>query len=175
MGVDCIAQLPANVRAVDVGNVIGRLAGLPARRCKIGNSKSIFVEVPGVSVKPGSSNAPEYAHIVVAPPPGVASICAPLRVSYSFEGDGGCRKLMHRSRPIWLAIFRRLVNFFGGKLDYSDFDDIECDHYVPPKPNAENCPNTGAEWEALQLRILNLPALTEADIEAERENAYYKD
>lgn len=177
MGADCRVQLPANVRVLDVANVLGKLAGLPAKRCKIGNSKAVFVEVPGVSVEPGDANAPEYAHITVSPPPGVTSICAAplLRFLYSFEGDGGCRELMRRSKPIWLAFFRKLVNFFGGKLDYSDFDDIECDHYVPPKPDSENCPNTGAEWDALQLRILELPALTEADIEAERAHAYYKD
>lgn len=178
MGADCRVQLPANVRVLDVANVLGKLAGLPAEQYTIGNSKAVFVRVNGVTITPSGANMPYYVEITITPEHDGDNLIGGLKscqFGYSFEGPGGARHMGERSRPWRLAVFRKLVNFFGGKLDYSDFDDIECDHYVPPKPNSENCPNTGAEWDALQLRILNLPALTEAAIEAERAHAYYKD
>jgi hypothetical protein len=50
---------------------------------------------------------------------------------YYFEfGDKGERGLMPASRPYWLAVGKKLVDTFGGRIDYSDFDDCHNDYEV---------------------------------------------
>jgi hypothetical protein len=82
-------------------------------------------------------------------------------LSYHFETDCGKGRLLNvRSRAIWLAVGNRLIDFFGGSIDYQDCDEIDVDVKKPWKGVALNCPSDGKEWYAFQQRILDIKPIT---------------
>jgi hypothetical protein len=173
MGVDARIRLPANVRLGEVAECIGVLLGLkprkePLQHCRDG---AWAVRVDGVTVT-GNVTMPTCADInIVGATIGENSKRWFL---YHFEGSpNGERLIIPRSTALNIAMGRRLVEFFGGEMDYSNCDNIDCDYRIEPKGEDENHPEDGEPWQNLQERILNLPPLTEAEVAEWQEVAAY--
>jgi hypothetical protein len=73
-----------------------------------------------------------------------------------------------------MAIMHRLVDFFGGILDYNDCDDIDNNYEVEAKSWEDNRPSDGEAWYRLQNRILDLKPITEEEWRSYDKVAYYK-
>ena len=82
--------------------------------------------------------------------------------------------MIPRSTAWNIAAGRRLIQFFGGKLAYTDYD-RSYDETVPPKQNGENAPENDPFWSVLQERILKETPLSPEEIEDARQFAAYKD
>jgi hypothetical protein len=76
--------------------------------------------------------------------------------------------------PDGVVLMTKVVDFFGGELDYNDSDDSECDYSVPEKTVDENSPQDGEAWYNFQNRVLNIKPLTKEEWEAADKHAAYK-
>lgn len=74
------------------------------------------------------------------------------------------------STPWWIAVCRRLVDLFGGALDYNDCDLSEADYFRFETPIDHD-----ALYVARQRAILDLKPVTGPEIEACRGFAAYSD
>jgi hypothetical protein len=173
MGVDVRVSLPGNVQVRNVANVMGVLAGCPASKRYFANDPSggWGTAVEGVEVK--STSSPEMAEIRLT-----GKLCDGEHrhfCFYHFEPDSGeGRLMMPRSTAFWIAVMTKVVDFFGGTIDYRDSDDSDCDYSVPAKSNQENSAGDGDAWYDLQNRILNIVPVTEEELLAAKEHASYK-
>lgn len=157
MGVDCKITLPANVRIDDVAKVIGISAGCPKEKRPLGpsypNSFSIHVKNIAYDILQTMPQAPTIV---------INQDCVDglkHHVMFFFEYKGK-RLLNPRSTAFWIAVAHRLVDFFGGSIDYRDCDDVEVDYERPEKSNAENCPEGGNDWDVFQERLWALEPMT---------------
>ncbi len=162
MGVDCKVYLPSRVRVRDVASVIGALLGAEVRRDALGDNGSIVAHVQGVKVKACGGSLVECCEITYQD----------RWFLFHFEfGRRGEPGIMPRCTAKNIAMCKRLADFFGGRVDFSDCDSSECDYFVDEQDgiNAED----GAEWNALQQRICDVQPLTEREIEACEKFAAY--
>ena len=165
MGVDCRVTLPDRVRVQDVADVIAACAGNRPERCSFGQGRGWYADVPGVKVS-GCDGTPGMASIIFPDVNGESRI-----VYYHFEWSSGGRGMLPPSTPFWVAIAKRLVDFFGGSVDYGDADDSEQDY---TRPWREDCrAEDGAEWEAFQERKMRVTPLTLGEFEEARRVAAY--
>lgn len=171
MGVDCRCYLPAWVRVYDVALVLGILSGLEKSKKPLISADGWYTEVAGVRVVSGGDSQPQCVWI------DCATVSRPrVGVLYHFEPSyGKGRLLMPRSRPFWIAACRRLVDFFGGELDYNDCDESDIDYTVPAKPWEEISPEDGPAWQALQQRLFDLEPLSEEELAWAQTVAAYPD
>lgn len=175
MGVDCKVTLAPGARLQDVAEVIGIAAGLPSRRweLKTGRNEGQFlaVAVDGVSVK-GYERMPQLAEISLDGP------CVDGEtvhgIAYHFEWSGGevpgCTGLMPRSTPFWCAVMRRVVDFFGGSIDFNDSDETELDYFAPV---AHRAAADGRPWQEFQDAIASVEPVTPAEMDEARKWAAY--
>jgi hypothetical protein len=158
------------VRVKDVATVLGAAAGLPVvKRQFTGGRDGWAAEVEGVTVE--TTSVPHMLHLDFKAPQGQTLVdgmawhyCS---FHYEYERSDG-RLLMPRSNAFWVAIGKRLVDFFGGTVDYNDCDDVEVDYQRPKKSRKLNAPTSGAEWTAFQERLLAVKPLSAKELE----NAY---
>ncbi len=143
MGVDCRIILPHNVRVDDVVKVIGIAAGFKPEL--IHETWGSYVKVAGVKIENTSV-------------PSMCQINFDGRfVYYHFEAENGKGRLLNpKSTDFWIAIGRRLVDFFGGELDYSDCDIDDVDYARKSKGNNLNCPSNGKPWMSFQNRLMEI-------------------
>lgn len=175
MGVDARVTLPANVRLSNVANVMGAVAGCPA-------TKSFFdrdpkngwsTRVEGVEVL--TTSIPSMCEIRITPPNGCVDGEKSHFTFYHFEPDNGVGRLMlPRSTAFWIAVMHRVVDFFGGEIDYNDCDDVSCDYSVPHKTWEENSPSDGEAWYTFQNRILEIKPITVEEWNSFNLEAAYK-
>lgn len=165
MGVNCRITLPPAARVDDVANVIGRLSGAKAIWKELDGSGGWYCKVEQVTVKP--SSVPECADIQWTGADGVFQY-----VMYHFEWDEkGNRGLLPTSTAFWVAAACRLVDFFGGQVDYNDSDGQMCDYSRRQQPGIHA--NDGEEWDQLQEKIMAVKPLTGADLKAAAAVAAY--
>lgn len=164
MGIDCLIYLPGNVRAKDVADVIAVAFG--AKPYKYVHSSSYgrdswWTEVDGVRVE-GYTSSAGLADIMIGKS-NDAIICSYL---YHFEcGKGTDRLIMPRSTPESIAMGRRLIKFFGGKVISNDCSDKPKTWRAKHKSDSENQPDDGKPWERFQARKLALTPLTNSEID----------
>jgi hypothetical protein len=167
MGVDCKVSLPANVSFRNVLSVLGVLLGCKATKEPLGRD-SWHAHVQGAEAR--SCDVTGLVNFVIS----IDGECV-MHHPFHFEFDSsGRRGMMFGSSPERIALCRALAKFFGGSVDYNDCDNREKDYVVKAKSNAENNPEDGKPWYALQERILKLKPLSKKDIDACREYAAYK-
>jgi hypothetical protein len=170
MGVDCKVKLPPGVRVRDVGKVLSILSGAKVEKRSFSNfgDSGWSAHVPSLAFKDAGV---EPTCTVITWIDGDQSAQGQL-YHFEFSRDGS-RGMMGRSYAAWIATCKRLVDFFGGEVDYQDCDDIDCDYKreSPPDFNAED----GDEWVSLQERILNCQPITDEEIEVCEEFAAYEE
>lgn len=169
MGVNCRIILPDNVQLGNVTNVIGVLCGLKPKKRYFSPSEGWATCVPGATYKPCDSLIAECAVIIIKAPllPHIQEYRnAPPTpyVRYHFEPERGGRLLMPPSTNFWVAIGKRLVQFFGGYIDYNDCDDVEMNFSRRKKPRYINSPVDGRAWYKFQNRLLKLKPLTRNEL-----------
>lgn len=170
MGVDARIYLPPQVAVDYVAEAIAIAGGAKWEDQDIGGArdKLIVVKVPSLEVKPAS----------------VVSL-VDIRffdeirqvhryVNYHFEfGMKGERGFMPRSRAYWLAVGKKVVDAFGGRLDYADCDDSDADYEVEVRWPEEWERNPG--YQQLQTILRGITPVTAEDIAAMADFAAYPD
>jgi hypothetical protein len=163
MGTDCKITFPGDVRADDAAKVIGILLGCEKHWTESGNARWVDVD----NAKVGHTSMPKCAEITAEGPMGT------VRALWHFEfGEGASRGMLPTSRPTWIAIARRMVEFFGGKVDYQDTDAVEV-NYSAKKPRKVNNPSDDKAWDDFHNELWQLKPLTKAEIEKCRKLAGY--
>lgn len=164
MGVDCRIMLPGNVRVRDVMAVMAVAVGFkPTRRDLPGGG--FYTKVEGVTVD----------HTYCSDPSSFFMRFDGRQCYFTFESDSnpGGRLLMPKSTAFWCLVGQRLVDFFGGKVDYNDCDDNDFDYRRPNKSSARNAPTNGNPWEEFQTRLANVKPITRAELQAFTGNVGY--
>ncbi len=168
MGVDTRIILPPDARIQDVANVMGIFAGLKPER-EILSQGSMYVKVPGVKVA-GLETLPECANIILEGDMVDGENGHHILWHWEFSENVG-HLLMPRSTAFWIAIGERLVDFFGGDVDYNDCDSIEVDYHRTS--DYKNNPSDGDPWNAHQERIWNCKSITYEDmVSVDHHSAY---
>lgn len=182
MGVNCTIDLPPSVRVDYVAMAIGVLSGLTPEKAYFGSGSDggWAARVPGVDVQPVGRTSPGMVDITIAKP----HRSSPLidgevvhSVFYFFESsdDNGkpVRSLNPPSTAYWISVGRALIRLFGGKIDFSDTDDVDVNEKRPAWKH--NNASDGEPWYELQNRIMNIKPLTEKDLDANVKHAAYGD
>jgi len=146
----CRLYLPGGVKIRQVRDVIGILAGLPVRRVEK-PTPAIWIKVVGVYEE--NTTQVGFAKIKLAGQ--MVDGEEKHEVYYDFETPSGEKKISVKSSPFWQAICRRLVEFFGGRLDLNDIEGEGDDIVVEPRERT---------LEELNLELLNLRPLTEDEL-----------
>jgi hypothetical protein len=141
MSVNMRIYLPATVQLRDVADVIGIVSGLtPKKELFTPMSRGWAARVDGIEFRdyPGT---PEMVEIIVAKPHRALPLVDGEHVhsiTYHFEAvdpnGRACRYLAPKSTAFWIAVGNRLLEFFGGVVDYNDSDLIEIDKSERAKP-----------------------------------------
>lgn len=173
MGVDMRVKLPANVQVENVAKVMGAYAGCIKR-------KAFFINDP----KNGWSTVVDGVEVTNTSVIGMVQINLSGDLFdgaknhfcfYHFESSNdGSRLMLPRSTAFWIALMTKVVDFFGGSLDYNDCDNNEDDYVVPEKTHEENSPEDGEAWYNFQNRVLNIVPVTVEEWHAADKHAAYK-
>ena len=185
MGVDAKIYLPSNTRLDTVVDVVCRLLGAPVNKQDLGSR-----DHPGAWHAQPANGVGSYRSYESIP--GMAGVTIKkidssiygqpaVNFSYHFEfggprrgkNNGGTRGISMRAYGVNIAMFKRLADFFGGTVDYSDCDDKENNYVVPHKDDHMNCPEDGTAWQVLQERIMSVQPLTQAEIDTCEKVASY--
>lgn len=167
MSVNCITRLPGNVRVNDVRTVIGALIGFKTVREDFLSGSGWHAVNKGVDFDRSYYSSPEAGSIAW-----VDALNYKRHVYWSFEGDNNTRLLYPSSTAFWCALSARLVEFFGGDVNFCDVDD-DIDLSYPPKSDAENRPKCDPEWSVLQQRILDLKPISATELKSFEDKAAY--
>lgn len=148
MGVDIRLTLPANVRVRDAANVVSKLVGYESTVTGDSGDEAIRFSDGDVHVDGMLDNV----------------TMARLRweggtMYWFFEGEDGQRRVKAESTPLYCAIAKRLVDFFGGKVEYHDTDDRSY-YAAPANHRVMNSPDYGVAWSAFIRRIHDVRPLT---------------
>ncbi len=163
MGIDCKIFLPAKSRVRDVADVLAALHGCEVTKQTFsGTSGGWATNVEGVTVK-GSDSVAECATILFKD--------RWFLYHFEFHNDG-CRGLMPRSTASNIAAMKGLADFFGGRVDFDDCDDCECDYYVDEQPDISA--SDGNAWYRLQERKLSVKPMSKQQIAECEQFAAYK-
>lgn len=172
MGVDVRVTLAPGARLSDVADVAGIAAGLPWHSVHLPSGNGWYVRVDGASVK-GYVEIPTMAEINLAGPMVDGQVAH--SASYHFEWDQGevpgCTGLMSRANPLWIAVGRRLVDFFGGAIDYQDCDGVDVDYAAPV---AHRAAEDGEAWQLHQIAMASVLPITPDELVEAYELAAYR-
>lgn len=182
MGVDTNVYLAHGTQSSDVANVCSILLGHLPETLHIDTASGGFDVVrTNAKVRPGSDFSPGMLDISVPwiEGSGLDALSAPYFV------DGGDAEWHHstgtmhligrpmlklRARPERLALATRLVDLFGGSVDYDDCDSVYEDYKARGhrlrRPNSE-------QYEAWQMVMRDLAPLTWTEINSFRDRAGY--
>jgi hypothetical protein len=156
-------MLPGNVRISDVATVIGVAVGFQPYRRHFSSSDGWSTEVDGIETKNTGDSSPEHCNIIFDR----------RYTPFFFEPDQSeGRLLMPTSTAFWCLVGQRLVDFFGGEVDYNDCDSVDIDYKRRRKSKAVNAPTSDEAWYQFQERMMAVPPLTRAELEAFTGAAY---
>ena len=165
MGVDAKIFLPPQVAVHYVAEAIAIAGGAQWEKSVLRDDLEV-VSVPSLELKPSSviTLAEIRFHDSIRN--------QPHWIAYHFEfGGKGERGVMPRSHPYWLAVGKKVVDAFGGRIDYADCDDSSNDYEAPVRwPEGWE---DGPGYQALQAILRSITPVTDEDIRAMEEYAAY--
>lgn len=176
MGVDTRITLHPSARLRDVTDALGILAGLEPELHPL-SIGALAVRVPGAVCKSYDGlGLAACAQIILTAPEGRLLVDGDEShyVMYHFEWEGtevhGARGLLPPSTPFWVAAGIKLVDFFGGHIDFNDCDTIDVDHVAPPSalPAVD-----GPDWQDYQHAIAAIEPITRDDMIAVADRCGY--
>lgn len=157
MGANCQITLPHAVKVRDVADVIAACSGVRPGKRYLSHNGDWAAYCPGVEITP-NLNEPALANITWVAPEGDTR-----SVLYHFEWSAQGRGLMPPTTPFWIAVGHRLVEFFGGSIDYNDCEGAGPDFSLPHR---DDCwVEDGPEWIAFQERKLAVAPLLPWELE----------
>lgn len=167
MGVDCKIYLPPQVALDYVACAVALAGGARSEIAAFGGDRPFeAIYVASLTVKP--STIATLANVVFHDE--VRNVSHKLVYHFEF-GVAGERGFMPRSHPYWLAVGRKVVDAFGGRIDYDDSDDKYADYETPLRWPENWSGNAG--FATLQEILRSIEPVTEDDIQAMRMYAYY--
>lgn len=97
------------------------------------------------------------------------------QINFHFDNNAypSLRVMSAPSDPFYLAVAHRLVDFFGGIVDYIDTDDIDINYQQIRKSDKTNCPSIDPQWDGKDTAVTNIQPLTLAEIERFTNRAAY--
>lgn len=147
------------VRLEDVAKVVGILVGHEIRPISE-DGKGVVFRVGGVQVTP--SDSPEFAFIETR----VGKVLWVHQIA-----NDGSRGFYQDSTPLWCAVARAVVDFFGGKMFLQeDEPEVEVPYRFEVAPV-----DVSPEWADLQRDIAALEPLSPDEIREMVEKAYFSD
>jgi hypothetical protein len=155
MGCDCKIRLPAKARVGEVADVIAKLFGCRSEIKNFDRSEGIFCDISGVKTVP--SSMVECCYIEISKPCGFK-----YQYLYHFEAEDFGRLIMPASSALGIALGRRLVQYFGGSVDYNDCDEEEANFRSRGYKYAYA--NDGKAWEKKERYKNDIKALTRAEV-----------
>jgi len=163
MGVDAVIELNPRTQIQDVAMVLTRLCGLKPYVVKDNGKEFVYVSK---KIKITNSSVVGLAN-VSCNSMGVelknrkGELKEGFSFCYHFQPTSGYKLMMPPSTGFWIAVGRRLVSIFGGRMDYADCDSKAVDYKSKGKfPFGES--NTAYRN---QKRLLNsIPVLTQKEI-----------
>lgn len=178
MGVDASITLHPSARVGDVTTALGILAGLEPELHPL-SSGALRVQVPGAVCDSYGSPAGGLvacARIDLTAPEGHLLVDGEEghHVMYHFEWEKtevhGARGLLPPSTPFWVAAGIKLVDFFGGHIDFNDCDTVAVDHVAPPSilPAADD-----QGWQDYQHALAAIEPVTRDDMLAVADRCGY--
>ncbi len=161
MGVSTHITLPAQVRVRDVASVIGGCVGLKKVWHNL-SGRHRSADVAGIEVQ--STSVYSMVRIVWQNGEGNPHLKSG-NLYYHFEtGDERSGRLLSCSSwAPWIALGRRLVDFFGGSIDYNDCDSTDIDYQQRWKV-CLCLADDNEEWDDLQERIMKIKPITGVEI-----------
>lgn len=162
MGVDTCIYIPDTVRIRDLANAIGILAGLKIE------TENEYKTVKGIEVK--NSSVLGCVDIDFKSPIDKENHNVMLHLEPKMRNY---KLLMPRSTPFWLAIGIRLINHFGGLMDFNDSDAIDFDE--SRQENPLNGAYDGETWRMKQEELYSLEPMTKEEVNAMNKYAAYKE
>ena len=175
MGVDTRIYLPTTCSVRNVGNVMGAYMGLPVKKQSFRDNTGYYVIVDGVQI----NGVPDISCIAIDLKGKLVDGEEHHHLLFHFETeyqDTPMFLLCPRSTPLWIAIGKKLINFFGGHMVYQDcgdWDDLENIYSQPCKSLRYNRPSDGDAWTAFQDKILSIVPLTQDDLNECKKYAAY--
>ena len=174
MSVDACLTLPWEARVDDVAKVIGMCCGLPASLEALGRGHYAKVAGISASVCDAIPTCCKINWTDISNPEHGRHVLWHHEWNRPRAGTPGGKGMMPPSTPFWLATCRRLVDFFGGVLDYQDCDAVYCD-YRRKMDHQCNPELEGEPWDTFQRRILAVLPLCREEVEAMKPHAAYPD
>ena len=191
MSVDCNIRLPLDVPMDEVGNVVAALVGVPFKveEFSAGGSDQKMLHVArfdkkGLKYVP-SKHSPGMFDIILKNKKGLAD-GEDTHTVYFFHCSNDCydgkvhNVMSPPSTPFWCAMGKRLVEFFGGVVVFSD---AGCETGKNVCRRKRTCPvdkwgripSDGKVWQEYQDAIINMPKISEKELQAAWGVAAYKD
>jgi hypothetical protein len=181
MGVDCHIYLPMDVDESNLGDAVGIFGGLPKKF--VMHERHVSCDVDGVQVKP--TQFASMGEIVLSAPPGNRLVDGEMVHHCYFHWGSRFQKklwimLSQRSTPFWIAVGKRLVDWFGGFLVYNDCGDESGENLYEGRrshPTDEDfmVPHDGESWDLYQKEVSGLQAVTTAELKAAWKKAAYRE
>jgi hypothetical protein len=161
MSVSCHAYLPPSATPQDVASVLGVAQGLAWEMKSIGDIQALRVNW----LRAKSSD--------LAPSMVLIDLPDSYRLTYHYDGFSphpeigltfppGYRCLVGPSCRQVAALFTKIVDLFGGIIDYADDDDSFRDYVVPAR--YDYTPSDGEEWQEWQYLMSSVSAVNEDDL-----------
>lgn len=177
MGCDCRVYLPDNARLRDIQDVMGALMGFKKEKQEL--SGGWRAKVKGVKAENSGSGTVEMLILSGTLPDGPAKIARRengegFMAFWHWEGHPGFHQLSVKSTSFWITVGKKLVDFFGGYVDFNDCDNKEKDYKKKVKTKSQNSPEDGKPWEKFQERIMAVEPITLAEFNANIKHAAYE-
>lgn len=164
MGINTFVKLPDNVRLEDVAKVIGIAVGYKPETIASRNNPAVsWTEVNGVEIK--TTSVPSMVNIVFGG----------RHCSYFFEHESGGRLVYTKSTSFWIAVSKRLVDFFGGEVDFNDCDESDVDYKKKANSSKINRPSDGKAWYDFQARLLKVKPIHRDEVDDDYYEYNYDD
>lgn len=161
MGATTKVKLPASASVYQVATAIGILHGCALTQGEHG------VRVNGVEVKPAT--IPTCSYIVVPYRSGKFTYL----FHHEFERDGS-RGLILSIAAFNYIMARRLVQLFGGSVDYNDCDSRDSNYRAKENPLLKRLDNDVA-WRKFQKQLRALKPISREEIAKENERKEFRE
>ncbi len=170
MGADTRIYIPAYVKAKDIGEVCAVLCGNKV------DSSGDFPVVDSFEVTTNDFSSGEMIGLSFLDPLGKSRHMS-LFYEHSDVKLYNHKMISARSNFLWVGLGRKLVDIYGGKLDYNDGDNVSVDYEVLPKDAIlkmklfDEFKDSG--YYARKDFLKSLPPLSLGDLEYGAENCAY--
>lgn len=163
MGADCDVELPPYVRIQDVGDVLSIASGgdWTMRTLDWGH----YVKTDAQLIH---THTPEM--VIILLPKTIdrefGGLNGAHEAHYFFESEkkAGWKTIILRSTAFWIPVAMRLVDFFGGSVDFNDNDSIAVDYSQPAK--YKRSPSKGNAWDQFQAAKAEVTPISLKDMKA---------